>query len=70
MLKDYQIIVWYSKEDACYVASIPDFKGCMADGDTPEEAITSICIAGELWLESAKVHGTPIPLPTNVCYTQ
>ena len=64
MLKDYQILIYYSNEDECYVASIPDLEGCMAHGDTAEDAAKEIQIAGKMWLESVRRHGGMIPEPT------
>ena len=37
-MKDYHINIFYSEEDECYVADLPDFEYCSAFGDTPEEA--------------------------------
>ena len=36
-MKDYHINVFYSDEDECYVADIPDLKYCSAFGATPLE---------------------------------
>jgi hypothetical protein len=44
-MKDYHINVFYSEEDACYVADIPDLKFCSALGTTPEEAVHEVQIA-------------------------
>ena len=59
----YQIIIQYSSEDECYVARVPDLDGCMAHGDTPEQAMKEILIAQRLWLESAVAHGEKLPEP-------
>jgi predicted RNase H-like HicB family nuclease len=63
-VKDYHINIFWSEEDDCYVADIPDLKFCSALGDTPEEALTELLIAKEMWLEVAREHGDPIPQPT------
>ncbi len=63
-MKDYHINVFYSEEDNSYVADIPDLKYCSAFGDPPQEAISEVLVAKELWLESAREHGDPIPEPT------
>lgn len=44
-----------------YIAEIEELKGCSAFGDTPEEALEEIKTAMQLWIESAKKHGKPIP---------
>ena len=38
-MKDYHINVFYSDEDAGYIADIPDLKYCSAFGESPEEAV-------------------------------
>lgn len=62
-MKDYHINVFFSEEDECYVADIPDLQYCSAFGDTPEEALHEVMIAKEAWLEVAKEKGNPIPEP-------
>ena len=42
---------------------VKELRGCMSDGDTPEEAATMIQEAMELWLEVALEEGVPIPEP-------
>ena len=64
-MKDYHyhINVFYSDEDECYIATVPDLEGCSAWGDTPEDAVREIQIAKALWLEDAEESGKPIPSP-------
>ena len=63
-MKHYHINIFYSKEDECYVADIPDLKFCSAFGDTPQEALEEMLIAQELWLEEANASGKEIPKPS------
>jgi predicted RNase H-like HicB family nuclease len=60
---DYHINVFWSEEDACYVADIPDLRYCSAFGDTPEAAVAEVEQAKEGWLATAREHGKPIPEP-------
>ena len=62
-MRDYHINIFYSEDDECYVADIPDLQYCSAFGDTPEEAAREIMIAKELWLEVAAESGQEIPKP-------
>ena len=62
-MKDYHINVFYSDDDAGYIADIPDLKFCSACGDTPEEAVRQVQIAKAAWLKVAKERGKPIPKP-------
>jgi predicted RNase H-like HicB family nuclease len=61
--RDYAIVIFWSDEDDCYVADIPDLKYCSAFGDTPQEALAEVLIAKEAWLETARERGKPIPKP-------
>ncbi|MGH2351785.1 MAG: type II toxin-antitoxin system HicB family antitoxin [Chloroflexota bacterium] len=63
-MKDYHINIFWSDEDQCYVADVPDLVSCSALGRTPEEALAQLKIAKEAWLQAARDEGKPIPLPT------
>jgi predicted RNase H-like HicB family nuclease len=62
-MKDYHINIFYSQDDNCYVADIPDLKFCSAFGDSPEEALRELEVAKKLWLESAIQEKRSIPKP-------
>lgn len=62
-MKDYHINIFYSEEDAGYIADIPDLVHCSAFGETPEEALAEALIAKNAWLEVAKEEGKAIPEP-------
>ena len=59
----YSIFIQYDESDNIFVAEIPELPGCMAHGDTPEQAMKEILVAQELWLEVAAEHGDEIPEP-------
>jgi predicted RNase H-like HicB family nuclease len=46
-----------------YTALHPDLKGCVAVGETREEALANLEEARRLWLETAHERGDQIPLP-------
>lgn len=62
-MSDYHINIFYSEEDAAYVADIPDLDACSALGRTAEEALVEVERARELWLEAARAAGKPVPHP-------
>ena len=62
-MKDYHINVFYSEDDQCYVADIPDLKFCSAFGATPEEAVREVALAKSAWLKAARKERKPIPEP-------
>jgi predicted RNase H-like HicB family nuclease len=62
-MKDYHVNIFYSEEDAGYIADIPDLKYCSAFGTTPEKALGELLKAKEAWIETARANGKPIPEP-------
>lgn len=62
-MSDYHINIFYSDEDAAYVADIPDLDACSALGPTAEQALSEVEKAKELWLDAARAAGKPIPSP-------
>ena len=59
----YEVIIWWSKEDGCYLAEVPELPGCMADGETLQEAAAAIEEEIKLWIEVNKARGIAIPEP-------
>ena len=62
-MAEYSIFMQYDPQDKIYIASIPELQGCMAHGETKEEALKEIEIAKELWIETAIEDGKEIPEP-------
>ncbi len=65
----YEIIIYWSDEDDLFVADIPELPGCMAHGDSHEEALAEAQAAIGHWLEAAKRIGKPIPQPAGELVT-
>ncbi|HVS83231.1 MAG TPA: type II toxin-antitoxin system HicB family antitoxin [Pyrinomonadaceae bacterium] len=63
-MKDYHINIFFSEEDEGYIADIPDLAMCSAFGDTPAKALAEVETAKQLWLDSARTEGKPIPEPS------
>jgi predicted RNase H-like HicB family nuclease len=59
----FAINIFWSDEDDCYVADVPDLSFCSAFGGSPEEALRKVLVAKSLWLDVAKESGKPIPQP-------
>nr|WP_277754179.1 type II toxin-antitoxin system HicB family antitoxin [Porphyrobacter sp. GA68] len=55
--------MFWSAEDACWIADVPDLRPCSAHGDTRAEAIANINDAIAGWLTVAQERGYPIPEP-------
>jgi predicted RNase H-like HicB family nuclease len=62
MLK-YEIIIYWSNEDQVFVAEIPELPGCLTHGETEESALKQVKEAMQLWLDTAREFGDPIPEP-------
>lgn len=59
----YHINVFWYPPDQCWIADVPDLRPCSAHGVTPQQAITELGTAIDLWLETARAIGQPIPEP-------
>jgi len=57
----YEVIIFWSEEDDAYVAEVPELPGCMADGNTHQEALANVEQVIEEWIETATELGRPIP---------
>jgi predicted RNase H-like HicB family nuclease len=57
-------VVLVAEPEGGYTALHPDLEGCVAVGDTPEEALVNLAEARRLWLETAYECGDEIPLPS------
>ena len=59
----YELIIYWSRADECFVVEVPELAGCMADGATYQEAVAHAQLVIEQWLETARELGRPIPKP-------
>ena len=59
----YEMIIWWSTEDAAYVVDVPELPGCMAHGATRQEAIKNAEEAIKFWIKTAKEDGLEVPQP-------
>jgi predicted RNase H-like HicB family nuclease len=59
----YEIIIYWSNEDQVFVAEVPELPGCMAHGNTQDVALAHANEAIQLWIDTAREFGDPIPEP-------
>ncbi|GBC84040.1 hypothetical protein HRbin11_00461 [bacterium HR11] len=59
----YEMVVYWSDEDQRYIVEVPDLPGCMADGETPEEAVRNAQVIIQEWIETAQALGREVPKP-------
>ena len=58
----YEIIIYWSKYDDCYIAEVPELPD-IANGKTQEDALYNAQIVIKEWIETAKEMGREIPEP-------
>jgi len=63
MQSRYEMIIYWSNEDDAYVVEVPELPGCMADGETYQEAVSNAQVVIREWIETAEELGRPIPRP-------
>lgn len=59
----YHINLFWSADDSCWIADVPDLRPCSAHGDTSAEALANINDAVTGWLDVARERGFVIPEP-------
>jgi predicted RNase H-like HicB family nuclease len=59
----YEMIVYWSDVDEAFVVEVPELPGCMADGETYQEAVANAERIIQEWLETAVALDRPIPEP-------
>ena len=59
----YELIIYWSEEDSAFIVEVPELPGCMADGQTYQEAVANVEIVIQEWIETAKELGRYIPKP-------
>jgi predicted RNase H-like HicB family nuclease len=63
MMSKYEVIIFWSKEDNAFIAEVPELAGCLADGETYQEALANAEVIIQEWIETAKELGRKIPEP-------
>ncbi|MFM7478315.1 MAG: type II toxin-antitoxin system HicB family antitoxin [Microcystis aeruginosa] len=59
----YELIIYWSEEDKAFIAEVPELAGCMADGETYQEAVQNAELVIQEWIETAKQLERIIPEP-------
>lgn len=58
---NYCIMMKYSAKENCYIVTVPDLPGCMADGKSPNEAYENAKNVITEWIDTATAAGREIP---------
>ena len=59
----YETIIFWSEEDQAYLSEVPELPGCIAHGDSYESALANAKDAIQLWIDTAREFGDPVPEP-------
>jgi predicted RNase H-like HicB family nuclease len=59
----YEMIIYWSDEDNAFIVEVPELPGCMANGQTYQEAVANAETIIQEWIETAKGLCRPIPEP-------
>jgi predicted RNase H-like HicB family nuclease len=63
-LADMKYRVWIEQDETgTFVAEVPSLPGCISQGRTRKDALANIREAIELYIESLREHGDPVPPP-------
>ena len=63
MNSKYEIIIYWSKENNCFLAEVPELAGCISDGKSYVEALENVQVVISEWIETALSLGRPVPEP-------
>jgi predicted RNase H-like HicB family nuclease len=59
----YEVIIYWSEEDAAFIAVVSELAGCSADGQNYQEALSNVEEIIEEWIETAVQLKRAIPEP-------
>lgn len=66
---NYKMVFEYNRQDNVYVVRFPDLPGCIAHGETPEEALQYAIKVKNDWIEEAFESNWPVPEPSEILET-
>ena len=61
--RPYMRVLIPDEETGTFAAMVPEFPGCITQGDSPDEAYARLHEAALEWIEAAQNLGQPIPNP-------
>lgn len=59
----YELIIYWSEIDKSFIVEVPELPGCMADGETYQQAVQNAEVIIQEWVDVATELGRPIPKP-------
>ena len=53
-MSKYEITIYWSSEEAAFIAEVPELAGCMAEGETYQRALANVEVVIQEWIETVK----------------
>jgi predicted RNase H-like HicB family nuclease len=53
----YQRVIFWSETDQAFLIEVPELPGCMADGETYQEAVQNVEVVIQEWIDTAQSLG-------------
>ena len=69
LMHKLEIIHAWSNQDQAFLAEVPELPGCMAHGDSQQAALSRVNGAMQLWIDTAREFGGPMPQPRSARLT-
>ncbi|MBW4468800.1 MAG: type II toxin-antitoxin system HicB family antitoxin [Stenomitos rutilans HA7619-LM2] len=63
MMLKYELILYWSDADQAFIVEVPELPGCMADGETYQEAVQNAEVVIQAWIQTAQALGRSLPEP-------
>lgn len=63
MSMKYELVIFWSAIDEAFIVEVPELPGCVADGETYQDAVKNVEIVIQEWIETAQEMGRAIPEP-------
>jgi predicted RNase H-like HicB family nuclease len=63
MKMKYGLRLYWSEEDQAFIVEVPELPGCMADGETYQEAVQNAEVVIQEWIDTVRELGRSIPVP-------
>ena len=57
----YEVIIYWSEDDQAFLAEVPELAGCMADGQSYQDALANVEVVIDQWIETAEDLGRTVP---------
>jgi len=57
----YELVIYWSADDQRYIVEVPELPGCMADGESYQNAVSNAQVVIGEWIETALLKKRAIP---------